>query len=291
MYIPSVSSYFSGAGGLDLGLSLAGLNIHQSVEIEPTFANTLRANFKHNVISKDISEMEVLTQPDVDVMAFTYPCKKYSTIADIHGMRTGDELFLHSFRHIALKRPEAYVIENVPVMKKFPVVMEAMSKLPDYYVNIFCPLDALNWLPQKRARLILIGTRKPFNITAPKKCKMVELKEIIEKNPTIEIPDYVYSRLNGKYRDLPIISDPNKGDVAPTCVAHYAKDKGTRLVKDKRFPMGVRPYTVKEYARLQGFPDSFNFCGTENQQYTQIGNAVAVPVGNWIGSELMKYFN
>jgi DNA (cytosine-5)-methyltransferase 1 len=42
-----------------------------------------------------------------------------------------------------------------------------MTKLPDYYVHIFCPVDALNWLPQKRKRLILIGTRKSYNISAP----------------------------------------------------------------------------------------------------------------------------
>ena len=37
-----------------------------------------------------------------------------------------------------MQRPEVYVVENVPGMKKFPVVMEAMSKLPDYYVSVFC---------------------------------------------------------------------------------------------------------------------------------------------------------
>lgn len=109
-------------------------------------------------------------------MVATYPRTKYSPIGDIHGVRTGDDLFLHFFRHVAIRRPELYVVENVPGMKKFPVV-------------------------------------------------------------------------------------------------------------------SVRPYTVREYARLQGVPDSFTFCGRNNDAYRMIGNGVSVPVGEWIGSAINRYFN
>src|SRR5256714_15579930 len=95
-------------------------------------------------------------------MVATYPCTKYSPIGDIHGVRTGDDLFLHFFRHVAIRRPELYVVENVPGMKKFPVVMEAMTKLPDYYVHVECPVKSSTWLPQKRDRLIIIGSRRSF---------------------------------------------------------------------------------------------------------------------------------
>lgn len=291
MYSPTFNGYFSGAGGMDYGLCEAGMTAVQSLEIDSVFSETLRKNFRHSVVTQDIRKVEVLKQPHSDVMVGTFPCTKYSTIADIHGTRTGDELFLHMFRHIAIRRPEAYVIENVPGMKKFPVVMEAMSKLPDYFVHVFCPLDTTTWLPQKRPRLILIGTRRYFMFRPPSG-KRILLRDILEKDPRISIPPSVYSRLDGKYRDKPIISNPEDiNSIAPTCVAHYSKDKSTRLIADKKFPRGVRPYTVREYARLQGFPDSFQFEGTENEQYKQIGNAVAVPVGRWIGQELMRYFN
>jgi DNA (cytosine-5)-methyltransferase 1 len=224
-------------------------------------------------------------------MTFTYPCTKYSAIADIHGTRTGDELFLHALRHIALKRPEMYVIENVPGMKKFKIVMEAMTKLPDYYITVFCPIEATNWLPQRRDRLIVIATRKPFYIAAPKPEKAPRIKDILEVNPKIHIPDCLVSRLKGKYRDLPIIVDPDDPKaIAPTCVAHYMKDLGTRVVKDKNSPVGVRPFTVREYARLQGFPDDYQF-NDEVYSYKLIGNAVAVPVGRWIGEQAVRYFN
>ena len=105
------------------------------------------------------------------------------------------------------------------------------------------------------------------------------------------MPDYVLKRIKGNYRDLPIIVDPQQPNaIAPTCVAHYAKDLSTRLVKDNTTQHGLRPFSIREYARLQGFPDDFHF---ENKRtsYKLIGNAVPVQMGQWIGEEAMKYFN
>lgn len=288
MYVPIFKSYFSGAGIFDDGLMASGCNVVQSLEYDPICCDTLRRNFTHDIICADIRNTTVLDQRGSDAMAFTYPCTKYSAIADIHGTRTGDELFLHAFRHVALHLPELFVVENVPGMKKFKVVMECFTKLPGYYVKVFCPIDAATWLPQRRKRLIIIATRKPFSISEPTPGRKTTLKDIVEKGAQIEIPDYVLNRLKGKYRDLPIISDPDKGDIAPTCVAHYSKDVSTRMVKDGN---RIRPYTVREYARLQGIADSFQFAGTDRDAYRQIGNAVAKPVGQWVGEQVVRYFN
>lgn len=251
------NSYFSGAGLFVIGLSLGGLEVNQSFELDPVCCETQRLNFSRTIRECNISNKLVLDEEDCDVMVGIYPCTKYSTASDIHGTRTGDELFLHFFRHIAIKKPEVYVIENVPGMKKFLVVMEAMTKLPDYYVSVFYPAKAETWFPQRRDRLIIKGSKKVFNWREPEQGKRLKLKDVIESNPEIEVPEYVYKRLNGGYRDLPIISDPEKDDIAPTCMAHYAKDKGTRLVRDRVYPSEVRPYTVREYGRLQGVPDWF----------------------------------
>lgn len=290
-YKPTAKSYFSGAGLMDLGLINAGINVVKSLEIDPKCCETLRKNFTHTVDQRDIRNATVLDQDRTDIIVGTYPCTKYSPIADIHGTRTGDDLYLHFFRHVALEQPEAYVVENVPGMKKFPVVMEAMSKLPGYYMNIFCPLDANNWLPQHRKRLILIGTKRDIKISPPENARRITLKDIIEPSPWVEIPDYVISRIKGNYRDKPIISDPDKGDIAPTAMAHYAKDRGTRMVVDKSHPFGFRPYTRKEYGRLQGVPDWFEFAGSDQDAFRQIGNGVAEPVARWTGLQLIKYFN
>lgn len=293
-YTPTANSYFSGAGGLDIGLMQGGVSINFSMDLDPKATEAMKMNphyFSHDIINADITQKTVLDQPDADIMAFTYPCTKYSPIADIHGTRTGDELFLHALRHIALKQPEMFVVENVPGMKKFKVVMETMTKLPDYYTTVFCPVSATNWLPQKRDRLIVIATRKPFNIDSPKSYSKPTIKSLLDKSPKIHIPDCLIARLNGKYRDLPIVVDPeNPNSLAPTCVAHYMKDLGTRVVKDNNSPVGVRPFTITEYARLQGFPDDYIF-PDKVYSYKLIGNAVAVPLGKWIGEQAVKYFN
>lgn len=285
-----VKSYFSGGGLFDIGFNMAGIEINESFEIDLDCCKVQTENFNHKVTQIDISNKLVENDLDTDVMIFTYPCTKYSTIADIHGTRTGDDLFLHAFRHMAIAQPEIFVIENVPGMRAFPIVMEAMTKLPGYYVKSFCPIKTETWLPQRRDRLIIIGSKKGFNWREPEKKNPLKLKDIIEENPNVTLPKAIYQRMNGVYRDLPIISDPNKNDIAPTAVAHYAKDKSTRLLVDKRFPMGVRPYSVREFARLQGVPDSFKFNCSDTSAYKMIGNGVSTPVGEWVGNEIKRYF-
>jgi DNA (cytosine-5)-methyltransferase 1 len=295
MYTPTAKGYFSGCGGMEIGIMRAGIDLIQSLDLDIEATNCMKVNrhyFSHEVLTADIKNKTVLEQPQTDIIIGTYPCTKYSPIADIHGTRTGDDLFLHFFRHIVIERPEMYIVENVPGMKKFKVVMEAMTKLPDYYVNVFCPIDASNWLPQRRKRLILIGSKKPYSISAPSKINnRPRLKDILEENPEVEMPDYIISRIKGKYRDQPIIVDPDQPDsMAPTCVAHYSKDMSTRLVVDKKTKYGMRPFSVREYARLQGFPDDFIF-ENKRSSYRLIGNAVPVQMGEWAGNVAMKYYN
>lgn len=293
--IPTAKSYFSGAGLMDLGLQQAGINIIQSIDLDKRATKTMLLNphyFSHEIINADIKDVLVKEQPQSNIMVFTWPCKKYSTIADIHGTRTGEELFLHGFRHIVIEQPEMFIVENVPGMAKFKVVMEALTELPDYYVTVICPVDASNWLPQRRERLIVFGTRKPFKVAHPKRSNRIPaIKDIIEKNAKVHVNRSVIARIKGRYRDMPIIVDPADPEaIAPTCVAHYNKDMGTRMVRDKNYKYGLRPFTIKEYARLQGVPDDFIFPDF-NFSYELIGNGVAVPKARWVGLQAMKYFN
>jgi DNA (cytosine-5)-methyltransferase 1 len=288
---PVANIYFSGAGLMDVGLEQGGVQIGQSFEIDPDCCRVNHANTGHEVIQMDMRLKLVADEKACDVAVSTFPCNKYCNIADIHNARTGDELYLHFFRHLAIKQPEVYALENVPGMKKFPVVMEAMTKLPGYYVNVFCPISSETWLPQKRERLFVIGSKRNFAWRAPRHARRIRLADILEDRPSVELPRYIYKRLRGKYRDLPIVCDPRRGDIAPTCVAHYSKDLSTRLVTDKRFPHGVRPFSVREYARLQGVPDTFKFDCSSAKAYRMIGNGVSVPAGRWLGREIKRYFN
>ncbi len=295
MYKPNAKGYFSGCGGMEIGLMQAGIEFIQSLDLDPEATSCLIKNkpyFAHAILNADIQSKTVRDQPQSDIIVGTFPCTKYAAIADLHGTRTGDDLFLHFFRHIALERPAVFIVENVPGMFKFKVVMEALTQLPGYYSHVFCPVDAANWLPQRRKRLILLGTQKPFAFRAPVPLtKRPLLKSVLETAPEFQLPEYVLRRINGSYRDRPIIVDPEDANaIAPTCVAHYAKDLSTRLLRDKTVKHGLRPFTIREYARLQGFPDDFQF---ENKRsaYRLIGNAVPVDMGRWIGREVMRYFN
>lgn len=285
----TVNSYFCGAGLMDVGLMNAGIEVKQAFELDKDACTTYRTNLGNHIVQSDLTEQLVMEQDSCDGMVFTYPCTRYSTIADIHQTRTGDELFLHALRHLALARPEFYIVENVPGMRAFPVVMEAMTRMPDYYVQVFCPVKSEQWLPQRRNRLIIVGTKRAFSIRPPENTHPVRLADIVEQDPKVTLPKAIKARMEGAYRDLPIISNPANDDVAPTCVAHYAKDKSTRLIADNRFPLGVRPYSVREYARLQGLPDSFSFPVADTAAYRQIGNGVSVPVGEWVGREMKRY--
>lgn len=289
MFKPTVNSYFSGCGMMDCGLVFGGLSIANSYELDPLACKVQRANLGGSVHNVDITQLTIDEQDRADVIIGTYPCTKYSPIADVSDTRTGDDLFLHFFRHIALMEPEVYVVENVPGMAKFKVVMEAMTKLPSYFVTVFCPVKAEHMVPQRRDRLMIFGSRRPFTWTPPGHHRVPSLLSLLEHDPEISIPPSVVARLAGKYRDRPIISDPYKGDIAPTCLAHYAKDRGTRLVIDPatRKP---RPYTVREYARLMGLPDFFTFDVPDSDAYRMIGNGVVVQKGIWVGEQVTRYF-
>ncbi len=288
----TVNSYFAGAGLMDIGLSQAGIIINQAFEIDEDACKTYRHNLGDHIKRIDITQKLVLDDLDCHGMVFTYPCTKYSALADVHSTRTGDELFLHALRHIAVKRPEFYCCENVPGMAKFPIVMEALSKLAGYYIQVFCPISASLWLPQSRDRLIIVATLRPFNIRPPANTRAVTLAEILEADPDFgRMPNSIAKRMNGDFRDKPAIADPAKGDIAACCLAHYRKDRSCNVVVDKRFEHGVRPYTVREFARLQGLPDTFHFPVPNTEAYKQIGNGVAVPVGRWLGQEMDRYMN
>ncbi len=100
MYKPKAKGYFSRCGGMELGLMQAGVNVIQSLDLDKEATKCMERNnhyFSHSILNVDIKDKTVLEQPKSDIIVGTYPCTKYSTIADIHGTRTGDDLFLHFF--------------------------------------------------------------------------------------------------------------------------------------------------------------------------------------------------
>jgi DNA (cytosine-5)-methyltransferase 1 len=82
---------------MELGMLQAGVNIIQSLDLDAEATACMKMNnhyFSHTILTADIKDKTVLEQPQSDIIIGTYPCTKYSPIADIHGTRTGDDLFL-----------------------------------------------------------------------------------------------------------------------------------------------------------------------------------------------------
>lgn len=284
----TVKSLFSGAGGLDYGLQQAGFNVVESYEFEKHACDTLVAAGKGNVYKCDISRLLLENQQRTYVITATFPCTHFSTA----GLRDGDELYLEAHRIIRCLVPELFVIENVPAMEKFPIVMEAFMDMPGYYVSDYilnaCDLGA----PQNRKRLIIIGSKKPFDwdFSPVPEGKKTYLIDILERNVDLPLSKGAQTRLAGKNPgQWPAhVYDPRERLYGPTCVAHYAKDQGDRLVVDPG-NLKIRSFTAREYARLQGFPDDYPFMGKKQAVFRQIGNAVSPYMAMAIGKELMRY--
>lgn len=284
----TVKSLFAGAGGLDYGLSQAGLNVVESYEFEANACDTLSRAGKGNVYKCDISRLLLENQQRTYVITATFPCTHFSTA----GLRDGDELYLEAHRIIRCLEPELFVIENVPAMAKFPIVMEAFMDMPGYYVSKFilnaCDLGA----PQNRKRLIIIGSKKPFDwdFSPVPESKKTYLIDILERNVELPLSKGAQNRLAGKNPgQWPAhIYDPKERMYGPTCVAHYAKDQGDQLVVDPGNG-AVRSFTPLEYARLQGFPDDYPFAKGKVATLKQVGNAVSPYMARAIGDELIRY--
>lgn len=320
-----VLGLFSGIGMLEYGFHEAGFEVVASNELHPTICKTLRKNFTHDIIETSVHNISIedlrAKYGQINGIIGGFPCTVYSTAADIHKTRVigkslripsiekisnysryaelGGELFLHYFRIVANLQPDFFVIENVPGLLGARIVLETFKNTPygknnlGYYYGIHEGLlNTVDFgLPQNRPRFFFVGYRKSgdLKIKKPEQRRKLIIGDVLEDNPDIELPEYARRRLEGiTCRDRPIITEAGENSIAPTCVAHYAKDRGTRLIK---VGGSVRPYTTLEYARLQGIPDSFSIEGSDYLKYLQIGNSVSLPVSNAIAEGIKEILN
>lgn len=285
----TVKSLFSGAGGLDWGLGQAGLRVVEAYEFEKHACDTLACAGDADVYKCDISKLLLENQLRTYVITATFPCTRFS----MAGLRDGnDELFIEAHRVIRCLEPEVFVIENVPAMRKYGVVMEAFIKMPGYHVRDYI-LDAADCgAPQNRKRLILIGSKSKFewDFSPVPESEKTYLRDVLESGIDVPLSKGAKNRLAGKNAgQWPAhIYDPAERDYGPACVAHYAKDQGDRLTVDP-LTGRIRSFTVTEYARLQGFPDDYPFAGGKAATLRQIGNAVSPYMAKMIGKEIIRY--
>lgn len=313
----NVISLFSGCGGLDLGFERAGFDIPVANEFDKNIWETFEANHpKTKLIHGDIRNIQADDFPDkVDGIIGGPPCQSWSEAGALRGIEDDrGKLFYDYIRILKMKQPKFFLAENVSGMlanRHSDAVKNIISMFEECGYDVSITLvNAKNYgVAQERKRVFYIGFRKDLGITFvfPKGStidddKKLTLRDIIwdlqdtavpagDKNH--HNPDAINNNeyFTGAFSTIFMSRNRVKGwdEQAFTvqasgrqCQLHPQAPKMVKFGKnDCRFVEGhkdlYRRMTVREVARVQGFPDNFVFIyDTVDTGYKMIGNAVPV---------------
>ena len=267
----------------------------------------------------------------VDVVTGGFPCQAFSYAGKKLGLADARGTLFYEFARVVKEvNPPICIGENVRGLlshengKTLQGMISILNEI-GYNVVPVQVLKAVNYrVPQKRERLILVGIRKDIELQYeyPKPYKKVyNLRDALKKGELfdsivpkslganypkskIEVLDLVPQK--GYWRDLPLriqkkfmggsfyLSGGKTGiarrigwdEPCLTLTCSPAQKQTERCHPDE-----TRPFTVREYARIQTFPDDWKFEGSIAQQYKQIGNAVPVNLGKEVGYSIIKFLN
>ena len=315
----SVIELFAGCGGLALGLEHSGLNTKLLVEIDGTAVRTLKTNRPDwNIINQDVKQLDY-SNLTADIVTGGFPCQAFSYAGKSLGFEDiRGTLFFEYTRAVKAINPKVILAENVRGLerhdegKTLQTMIKVLSDL-GYYVHYKVLKSQYFDVPQKRERLIIIGIRKDCGnqIAFPKdKNYTVSLKDALENVP--ESTGQKYSEYKkgimdlvpegGYWRNLPI--ELQKTYMGASYFLGGGKTGMARRLSwnepsltltcnpaqkqtERCHPSESRPLTIREYARIQTFPDDWTFAGSISAQYKQIGNAVPVNLGYYLGKCLI----
>jgi DNA (cytosine-5)-methyltransferase 1 len=310
---------FAGAGGLALGLENAGLGHELLVEIDKNAAETLKNNRpKWNVQCIDAKEVSY-KGVKADIVTGGFPCQAFS----FAGKKLGFEdargtLFFELARAVKEIKPKIAVGENVKGLlrhengKTLSAMIDIMNDLGYRVVTKVLRAQYLD-VPQKRERLIILCVRKdldlPF-IFPKEKDYTVALRDALKDVPASAGQSYPPKKQKilekippgGYWRDLPdklqreyMGASYFMGGGKTGMARRLSWDEPSLTLTcapaqkqtERCHPEETRPLTVREYARIQSFPDEWEFAGSSTSQYKQIGNAVPVNLGYHLGKCLI----
>lgn len=266
-------------------LGLEGKCVFSS-DIDKYAQESYEANFGEKPAG-DITKIEASEIPDFDFLFAGFPCQAFSICGLQKGFadNTRGTLFFDIARIIKEKQPQAFVLENVKNLaghdngRTLKTILEVLRDELGYHVD-YKLLNALDFgLPQKRERIIIIGSKKPFLMdwTFDIKGKKT-LDDILEKNVDKKYyasPEIVAKRKAKHTTSVyPSIWHENKsGNISSypySCALRAGASYNYLLVN------GERRLTPREMLRLQGFPDSFKIVVSDTQARKQGGNAIPV---------------
>ena len=274
---------FAGCGGLSLGFEAAGFHT-VGYETEKKYAETYTKNLLGICYQQRLTTDTDFEQ-SYDIIVGGPPCQPFSVGGHQKGIddeRNGFPAFIHAVKKI---KPKLWLFENVRGMlyankwylEEIISELEAEGYLIDYKL-----LNAVNYgVPQNRERLFVVGHRATFLFPKPQLNKVTvgeAIGELIEKTEdetkilTASMDQYVsnYEKASSciNPRDLHL-HKPARTLTCRNIAAPTGDMQRVKLADGRR-----RRISVREAARLQSFPDWFEFSGTETNQYYQIGNAV-----------------
>jgi len=307
-----VVSLFSGAGGLDLGFIKAGANIIWANDIDEHAVKTYEENIGDEIVLSDIKEINAEEIPNCDLIIGGFPCLGF-TVAKGSVRDINDEnnfLYKEYLRILKSKMPKAFLIENVPGIKRglsfkefFKIMIEEFENA-GYNIS-YNTLRASHFgVPQNRDRVIIIGIRKDMdmNFVWPKEThaeintltnekKVITIRDAISDLPEMwdeSIPNHVGTKHKVKINNYLGNRRLDWDSPSPTILGRGSRSGGPVI---HPHPNLKRRLTVRECARLQSFPDDFIFYGSNSSCYAQIGNAVAPFFSFKIAQQVIKMFN
>lgn len=316
---------FAGIGGIRMGFEAHGGQCVFTSEWNEFSKKTYLDNYgDHHPFVGDIVPFPTEEVPDHDVLLGGFPCQPFSiagvskknSLGRPHGFEcsTQGTLFFDVARIIAVKRPAAFLLENVKNLlshdkgNTFNVILQTLRDELGYDVH-YKVIDGQHFTPQHRERIIIVGFREKTGFSWDDLRLPAEgprLVSILHKTDGNEplLPwddnrffDHAKQAVQGKYTLTPNLwtylqayAEKHRAagngfgfgmaypdSVTRTLSARYHKD-GSEILIYQGENLRPRRLTPRECARLMGFPDTFRIPVSDTQAYRQFGNSVVMPV-------------
>jgi DNA (cytosine-5)-methyltransferase 1 len=297
----------AGAGGQALGLERSGFEHAALVELDSYACQTLRMNRPHwRVDEADLTTYCAKEFRGVDLVAGGVPCPPFSKAGKQLGSEDERDLFPHAIRIVNETRPQAVMLENVRGLldavfvdyrQKISKQLKALGYWTDWHL-----FNAADFgVPQLRPRVVFVALRPEVATHFRWPSGRMQLPPTVGQ----ALKDLMAAN---KWRGAKVWSE-RANDIAPTLVGGSKKHGGPDLgptrsraawaslgVEGKSLAdespardfVGTPRLTVRMCARLQGFPDDWQFAGGKTAAYRQVGNAFPPPVAHAVSEQIAR---